>query len=230
MRRIALAALFVLTASLPALADEIELVTGERLRGIIVERDDAKVILNHPVLGTLIIPAANVKPGTPEPAAPAAPAKGPDGKPAPAPAVPPAPPAPSPWKFRVEFGASGSSGNTDQSDLHAAVSALYETEKRRFKAEGGWANAETDNERTKNQQFVAAIHDWFIKDSKWSFFVSGRKDWDDFQDWDHRASVGAGVGYAFVKRDDFELRGRVGLAATHEWVSSASRPCGSRTS
>lgn len=217
MRMRALAPLLLLTCSLPALAEEVELVTGEKLRGTLVERTDAQVVLDHPVLGRLFIPAYQLKAAAPATAAPGKPAA--PGESAATPAAP-APPAPPPWKFRAELGASGSSGNTDQSDLHAAIGAVYEDEKRKFKASAGWLKSETDDEKTKDQQYVEATHDWLFKDSPWSVFVTGRMDWDEFQDWDRRATVGGGAGYLLVKSETLEMRLRAGLVGTREWGST----------
>ena len=214
MARIApyLTVVAVLFAASAALADEVRLSTGEVLHGTIVERNDTSVILDHPVLGRLVIPVAQT--------AAASPTAEPTPAAATAPAAPVATPAPSPWKFSAELGASGSSGNTDQSDLHAAIGALYEDDVRRLKADAGWATSKTDGDKTKNQQFVEATHDWLFNDSPWSVFATGRMDWDEFQDWDRRATVGGGVGYLAVKQDDLSVRLRAGLVFTREWGSS----------
>lgn len=179
-----------------ALADEVKLVTGETLKGTIVSRDDGGVVLDHPVLGRLTIGRTQIEPPAPPP---------------------PPPPA---WKFRAELGASGSSGNTDQSDLHAAVSALHEDETSRFKAGAGWATSENDGDETKDQKYAEAIYDWKFRDSPWSAFATGRVDWDEFQDWDRRATVGAGAGLSLVDEATVKLRVRAGLATTREWGGS----------
>ena len=178
------------------LADEVKLATGETLKGTIVSQDAATTVLDHPVLGRLTIPAAHIAP------------------PAPAPEPPPA------WKVKAELGASGTRGNNDQSDLHAAISALHETESGRIKASAGWATSETDGDKTKDQKFVEGTYDFLFQDSPWSAFATGRLDWDEFQDWDRRASVGLGAGYEVVKAKDVSLRLRAGLAETREWGGS----------
>ena len=45
-------------------------------------------------------------------------------------------------------------------------------------------------------------------------------DWDEFQDWDRRGSLGAGVGYLAVDQDALKLRLRAGLNAAREWGAS----------
>lgn len=213
LRVTAIAVVLTVSAAAPAaFAEEFRLSTGETIRGTVVERNEAVVILDHPVLGRLVIPVPQIVAAPETPAAPAAPA---------APSAPePAPPPPSPWKFRAELGASGSDGNTDQSDLRAAIGALYEDEARRFKASAAWLTSKTDGDKTKDQQYVEATHDWLFKDSPWSVFATGRMDWDEFQDWDRRATVGGGAGYLAVDDEDFKLRFRAGLVGTREWGST----------
>jgi hypothetical protein len=176
-----------------ARADDVELATGEKLKGTIVTRDAKQIVMDHPVLGRITIPVEKL--------------------------APPPPPKPE-WTFRAEFGASGTDGNVDQSALHAAVGAILDNDKRRFKAELGWFRAETEDVKTADKTHLEAIHDWKFAGSKWSVFAAGRVDWDDFQDWEERASIGAGVGYALVDERDLKSRVRVGFAETREWGGS----------
>lgn len=196
-----------------AFADEVVLVTGEKLTGTITSSDGTHVVLEHPVLGRLVIPRSKLHPSAPSPdAIPAAP---------PAPVAPPAPPAPpNPWKFKVEAGVSGSAGNTEQSDLHAAISAVLDDDERKIQAKAAMTRSETEGVKTKEQSFIEATHDWKFKDSPWTVFVTGRGDFDRFQDWDERASLGAGAGYLLFDEKTFKARARGGLAATREWGSS----------
>lgn len=201
MRTKFLAPLVLTLLAAPSFADDVKLVTGETLKGTVVSRDASGIVLDHPVLGRITIPNDQV--------------------------APPAPPPPA-WKFRVEVGASGSSGNTDQSDLHAAIAAVNDTDTGTLHAAGGWLKSETDDETTKNQQYVEAIYDFKIDDSRWSPFVQGRLDWDEFQAWDRRGTVGAGVGYLLVDDADFKARARAGLAFTKEWGSGEPHAAGWR--
>lgn len=54
------AAAVVLQAAGMVLADQVTLSNGDTLRGEILERDDAKLVLGHPVLGRLTLPAERV--------------------------------------------------------------------------------------------------------------------------------------------------------------------------
>jgi len=194
MKRFLLAFVVLSAGSLGAArADDVEVATGEKLKGTIVSRDANSGVLDHPVLGRLTIPVEKLKPE-----------------------APPAPP-PSPWKFRVELGASGSQGNVDQSALHAAVGAVLDDDARRFKADLVYSRAKVEGTKTEDKTYLEVTHDWKIKDSKWSVFATGRMDWDKFQSWDRRATIGAGAGYAVSDTDELKARLRAGLAGTKEW-------------
>jgi putative salt-induced outer membrane protein YdiY len=194
MKRILLAVAALSMALVGAArADDVELVTGEKLTGTIVSRDANNIVLDHPVLGRLTIPVERLKP--------------------PAPPVPPK----SPWTYRAELGASGSQGNVDQNALHAAVGAILDDDKRRLKMDLTYSRATVESVKTEDKTTLEILHDWKFAGSKWSLFAAGRMDWDKFQSWDRRASVGGGVGYAVSDTDKLKVRVRGGLAGTKEW-------------
>jgi putative salt-induced outer membrane protein YdiY len=194
MKRILLAFAALSMAALGAArADDVELVTGEKLKGTIVSRDANQIVLDHPVLGRLTIPIERVKPE-----------------------APPAPP-PSPWAFRAELGASGSSGNVNQSALHAAIGAVLDDDARRLKMDLVYSRAKVEGTITEDKTYFEATHDWKFKDSKWTVFATGRMDWDKFQSWDRRATVGAGAGYTLSDTDTLKARVRGGFGAAKEW-------------
>jgi hypothetical protein len=53
--------------------------------------------------------------------------------------------------------------------------------------------------------------------------MRGRFDFDDFRTWQFRLQGDGGVGYDFVKRETFELRGRTGPSVVQEWKASQFR-------
>lgn len=122
------------------------------------------------------------------------------------------------WSGAVELGLSGSDGNTENFNMRAAFdlarkvglgeSALNLTY--RYSAEGGDATA--------NRFVASARHDQrFSATSKWRYFITGVYEFDEFQDWRHRLTLGNGLGYAFVEDDTTKLIGRVGIGASKRW-------------
>jgi hypothetical protein len=209
----------------------VTLKTGEVLRGTFGGIADDKVVIDHPVLGKVNIPRtelagwtattpgeAPVQPAT-TPPAPTEPAK---------PAAPPPPPAPETfwdgWTGSVELGLNGSEGNSSNLNLRAGFGAERKTEETETKFTFAYSYAKDDGESTENKGQAELRNDWLLgKDSPWRIYALGRIEYDQFQDWDWRASAFTGVGYQFIKTEKTILIGRVGIGATQEYGSSDNR-------
>jgi len=125
---------------------------------------------------------------------------------------------PEGWSGAIELGLSGSEGNSQNFNMRSALdlnrkvgladSALRLTYRR--SADGGEVSA---------NRFVAdARHvQRFSETSRWSMFVSGVYEYDDFQDWRQRLTLNAGVGFAFIDTKETKLVGRVGAGANRRW-------------
>jgi putative salt-induced outer membrane protein YdiY len=200
----ALASALLAAAAAAAYADEVVLETGERLQGTVLSRTEAEVVLDHPILGKLTIPAGKVVE-----------AKTPKGEAVPV--APPPPPPPTEWKYSGEVGVNGTEGNVDNQDLRAAVQALYEGKEHRWRFAAGYSRSETEDVKTKDQGYVEGLKDFLYEGSPWFWFLTARMDWDDFQVWDSRFAGGAGAGYAAYETDEFKLRFRAGLNYIREF-------------
>lgn len=219
MRVPLLGAMLVAVGALSAHAEEVVLDTGEVLRGTLVERTDANVVVDHPVLGRLTIAADRVREVRPD-SPPVVVEEVPVPPAAPAPEAPPPEEKPkSPWKKTGLVGYSGTQGNTTAFDLRVGLGAEMEDEERRVKLATGYLLSETEGDRDDNNFFFSALHDWVIQDSKWFPFAVGRYDWDEFEQWDGRVSLGGGVGYQWIDDPDLKVRLRAGATGTREFGS-----------
>ena len=226
-------------------ADEIELLTGERLSGKVVEMTSQHVILEHPILGRLRIAADQIKfvtqlgPAPVEPQDTPPPEVSPDVSPEASPevsAIVPEVAQLTPWlsalhdrNVQLEFGVNGARGNSDTADVRLAAKAGRETDARRWAFDTAYFYATTDGDATRNDLTLGLTNDWLYKDSPWFVFAQGRADLDDFQDWDHRVNGAAGVGYELIETDTLTARLRAGIGAVREFGSDDStwRPEGS---
>jgi len=222
-----------LAATLHARAsDLVELSTGEKLTVEILERNDEIVRVKHPVLGELAIPTAEVR------VLPARKAASYAAKVSHAPEVPsgnlgppkpgeaPKPRVPEPgeagaspdsWRGGVEGGVSGTQGNSQSSSLRFGLSAKRQTEKLETTVNASIVYSTDHGEKTASRGEVTAQNDWLLVDSPWGFFVRGRGEYDEFQDWDWRLSAYAGPSYAFIRDERTTLRGRFGAGAAYEF-------------
>jgi putative salt-induced outer membrane protein YdiY len=194
----AAAAAVILAASAALADDEVVLQSGEILKGRIVERNDIEVVLDHPVLGKVTIPAGRVKSAVREGEKP--------------------PPEAPRWKSKFEAGMSGAEGNTDT--LSATLGLVADLDKPRdlWHFETRYFLKETDGETTESRYYALLRKDWrFEKGTRYTFFAEGRYDRDQFQQWDQRATAAAGVTYKFIEKERLFVAFRVGGAATKEW-------------
>ena len=197
----AAAAVLLLAAAVARAEDEVVLESGEILKGTIVERTEVKVVLNHPVLGVITIPAGRVKSALREGEKPPV----------------PAPEAPR-WKSKIEAGTSGAEGNTDTLSFTAGFSSDRKEADGLWHLESRWFYKETDGENTENRFYAMIRRDWVLsKESRYTYFAEARYDRDRFQQWDERATAAAGVTYKFIEQKGLFVAFRVGAAATKEW-------------
>lgn len=223
--------LFVVCIAARLGADIVQLSTGEVLRGDIVEQTDATYVLDHPVLGRLTIPRDQVAKleVQPKEAAPAEEGEQPADVPLPKraryEAKPPPPPKVPPsydsilegWKSTLSLSFSGSSGNTDRSDLRFGFDTKRETLSSRAFFKSALYMATDDGDKTSEEFFADGRIEWPIDGSRWFAFIESRYDYDRFQAWDHRYNGAAGLGYELIKEDDILLKVRGGAGAAREW-------------
>ncbi len=215
----------VALACTAALADKVRLKNGDVVTGEIVETTEAGVVLEHPVLGKVTIAADQIDAQV-------------DGNAAlPAPPTPPPPPRPgisgtsvlAGWNKQLQFGFTGSSGNSDNQDILAGVRGNYADDAKRWQFDSGYFRSSDDGDDTKNQAFAMLLRDFLFTGTKYFAFASTRYDYDQFQAWDHRLNLAAGGGYSFIDGEKFDLRGRAGFGGTKtfgaqgddEWVPEA---------
>lgn len=219
-----------------ALADEVQLNAGDVLRGKVVEQSDQQVTLEHPVLGKLSVPRAQVRavvidpPGTPgNTGTPGAGGAAPvEGASTAAPALVEAAPAEwvtwwSDWKSEVVLGLNGAEGNTEKMSFTAGFKSARETSDTRFKFDTAYARATDRGDLNRHDLTMGLLHDWLLPDSPWFLFAQGRYDYDEFKDWDHRLAGAGGVGYELINTAEFALNLRGGFGLSREFGSQDSR-------
>jgi hypothetical protein len=211
----------------PVLADEVKLVTGESLKGDIIKINEDLVVIEHPSLGRIEIPADAVKEviadlETVSGDTAAQPLYGKqEKKREPAKAVKSGKPA---QDSRFEVGANGSQGNSETFDGRAALVSEYKDETFRIKLNAAYFYGSTRDTITKNQFNVEVVNEWYIPKTRWSLFTQGRYDRKAFGPWRSRQTCAGGVGYKVIDRGGFQATLRAGLGFAREYVSENDRP------
>ena len=120
------------------------------------------------------------------------------------------------WEGSVTAGVNGSTGNTENLNLRGEIKAGRESRRVKTSLRLLYSYATSDGEESENRFFGEARNDWKLGDSKWRLFVQGSYEYDEFKAWDHRVTLFAGAGYAFIENDKTTLVGRAGLGGAYE--------------
>ena len=213
----------------------IALDTGETLRGTIVERTDERVVVDHPLLGRVTVPAGRVVSivaigdaaaaggtgsGSPAATVAAVPAAQPaaEGAPPPQPSPPEPPEETAPkWSGKLEAGLNGSEGNTEQLSLRFGASLERKTEKDIFTANANYRLKTENGDRTQNELLLKERFEWLMPPTPWSVFIESNQEFNEFRDYDFRVDALVGVGYRFIDDEKTKLIGRVGVGAAKEF-------------
>lgn len=122
------------------------------------------------------------------------------------------------WAGSIEGGINGSDGNSETFNLRFGAGLGRKTSKMETKLKSEYAYSTNNGEAEKNRWFTEARNDWSLdREDRWSFFVIGRLEYDDFQDWNWRASVFTGPGYKVIRTDKTLLNLRAGVGLTREF-------------
>lgn len=192
----------------------VTLLSGDVLTGTLIERANNQLVLEHPVFGQIAVPLESIReigpatPLTPEEAAAAAGEAPPDE--APVEEVLPE----NPWDLRFELGAAGSRGNSRRDTLRTAFLARRETELLITDLSANYRFGRESGATTENRFFALGRQQWRVPDSRWSYFVEGSVELDEFKDFDARIAASAGLGYRVIDREDESLTIRGGLGAS----------------
>jgi hypothetical protein len=180
-------------------AETYELENGDRITGEVIRQSDTEIVLEHPVLGRIEIPLAELAP-----------------KEGPRPGLL-GTPLLAGWKRTLALGLNGQRGNTETTDIVAALDLDFEDEQVRWKVDARYGFSRAEGATTKHNGLVELNRDGLLATSPWFWFAGGRYDWDQFRSWDQRLSANSGIGRELVKTERFALRGRLGPAVTREF-------------
>ena len=228
-------AVIVVSACAVAVADQITLKTGDVLIGEVTERSDDHVRLEHPVLGSLAIPAEQVASVAVDATGQAPVVESPAGQveaaqvgdKAESSAKPQAARTPkrrllfAGWDASLEIGINGSQGNSETLNARVAFNAAKEDDLHRWKIAASHHTATSGGDTTRNESMAGLTKDWLLPGSLWFYFAAGRIDIDEFESWDFRLSGTGGIGLELVNRGDLEARVRAGLGGRAEFGGNA---------
>ena len=203
--RVSTAALLAaaMLAPLPATAGTVQLTNDDELTGVITQRDEQGVTLQHQDLGTLRLGNAEIKDVTMKESDPAY-------------VVPPEPDFFLGWDKTLSAGINGSRGNTDAVNIYASFDTSYENPEHRWLIDADLFYAEDEGENIRNYFQTSLTKDWLIEDRPEFYWINLKYEQDRFTGWEQRTSGFAGVGYEFIDDRDYTIIGRLGAGGQYE--------------
>lgn len=200
----------------------VTLTNGDVLHGVLTSLEDDSLIIEHPLLGSVVIQQQSIRTvelASTDPAFVEQGASDPSAEDAEEPLKEIVDAEPKPWDFAIDIGLTGSGGNTDKANARLRFGATFMSELREFDAYGLYLYSEEDGDRTQSRAELSARNEWLMPDRHWRYFVRGLLEFDEERSFDLRFSGNTGVGYDFISNDMLQLIGRAGVGASREWGS-----------
>jgi len=119
------------------------------------------------------------------------------------------------WDWTAALGMTGSSGNTENFGARAALSGERKTSATETSIALSYIYGTSEGQKNTSRGELKVRNDW-LTDSKWRYFVQGKYEYDEFQQWEHRLTGAVGVGYEFIKDEKTTLLGRGGFGGSYE--------------
>ena len=135
--------------------------------------------------------------------------------------VEPEPPKPVPdserlWERSIELGLDGSDGNSQTFNIRAGLDAKRKTKRHILAVDINYYQATNNSVETANQAFLNWRYERLLAESRWTWFVKGTVEYDEFKPFDLRVTLNTGAGYYSFQREGSYLLGRFGSGFSRE--------------
>lgn len=124
---------------------------------------------------------------------------------------------PAPWDIGINFGLNGSEGQNRTQSVASGAYVKRDSELWTLDSKVTYNLTAANSVETQNNALLDARLDRKLKKTAWSLFILNQTLYDEFQPFDLRVSLNSGVGYKWVKTDNFNLLGRFGAGASREF-------------
>lgn len=128
-----------------------------------------------------------------------------------------------PWEGSVELGMNGTEGNSQTFNIRAGAKAKHKLPWVEQTYEAVHIDNSSDGQKTALNGFFDGRIVFPFAESKWSYFVHGRVEYDDFRDYDSRLSGDTGVAYDVWEHDHSKLQLRGGVSTSREIGGAENR-------
>ncbi len=123
------------------------------------------------------------------------------------------------WSGNVELGINGTAGNSETFNMRAGGQLQRKTETSLFKGMTTYLKNSANGTETANRSFTEGRYEWLNPNSRWTPYVHGLLEYDEFRNFDLRITADAGLGYQFIDTETTDLQARAGFGASKEFGS-----------
>ena len=187
----------------------VEFKSGDRLVGTIECSEDQTTSVIHSALGDLLVTPAEISAiwpvGGESPEVVALKAKAEQTRIALTPK----------WTTTLQVGGSRTEGNTDTLQVHGRLDVKRKTKDELLHFYLSAKYYEHNDNRTTNEYRGGVLFENALTD-KLYWYTRTELEFDEFEALDLRATAAAGVGYYWLKKEEHELKTRLGLGYRHE--------------
>ncbi len=120
------------------------------------------------------------------------------------------------WSGSLEFGLSGSKGNTDRVSTRTRTAVRRQSTDEVFTASLRHRYTRDSGRDTENELYGRGRQEWLIPGSPWSLFVEGDGELNRFREYNVLANTLGGVGYEFLNTPDTLLIGRLSAGVGYQ--------------
>jgi len=120
------------------------------------------------------------------------------------------------WEGSFELGLDGTEGNTETFSFRFGFDARQKTRYNCLTLDLDYHKKTDKYIETANRAFLDWRYELLFQESPWTCFLHGTVDYDEFQSFDARVAVDAGLGYRFINTESTSFAGRVGGGVSHE--------------
>ena len=126
------------------------------------------------------------------------------------------PPAPEPefkaeWDHKIDFALNLTDGNTETASLRLGYEGSRIGRRNETTWDAAYFYSENDGNTDQNRATAGINNDFLLGDeSPWILFAGLRGDYDQFDNFNYRVILNAGVGYKLIDKDDLKLTLRAG--------------------
>ncbi len=114
------------------------------------------------------------------------------------------------WDGSFELGLDGSSGNSDTFNFRLGLDMERKWDIHRIDIDLDYIRKTANGLETANRSFLDWRYERLFRDTRWTWFVHGTFEYNEFEAWDARVAADTGIGYKLIATDATKLISRTG--------------------